>query len=80
MIDSYYFGHIIVDGKEYASDVIIFPDRVKAGWWRIEGHALHIEDIEDVIGEKPEVLIIGTGYVGMIRVLSETEERLNLRA
>jgi len=76
MIDSYHFGHIIIDGREYTSDVIIFPDRVKAGWWRIEGHTLHTEDIEDVIGEKPEILIIGTGYAGMMRVLAETTQRL----
>jgi len=76
MISSYSFGRIIIDGKEYTSDVIIFPDRVKAGWWRIEGHTLHIEDVEDVIGEKPEVLIIGTGYAGMMRVLAETRQRL----
>ncbi len=76
MIDSYHFGHIIINGKEYTSDVIIFPDRVKASWWRIEGHTLHIEDVEDVIEEKPEVLIIGTGYVGMMRVLAETKKRL----
>jgi len=76
MIDSYHFGRIIIDEKEYTSDVIIFPERVKAGWWRLEGHALHIEDVEDVIGEKPEVLIIGTGYAGMMRVLTATRQRL----
>lgn len=74
MIDSYDFGRIVVDGKAYTSDVIIFPDRVKDNWWRKEGHALHIEDIESVVKEKPEVLIVGTGNYGLLKVLPETKE------
>jgi hypothetical protein len=74
MIDSYDFGRIVVDGKACTSDVIIFPDRVKDNWWRKEGHALHIEDIESVIKENPEVLIVGTGKYGLLKVLPETKE------
>ncbi len=74
MINSYDFGRIVVDGKAYTSDVIIFPDRVKDNWWRKEGHALHIEDIETVVKEKLEVLIVGTGKYGLLTVLPETKE------
>ena len=74
MINSYDFGRIIVDGKAYTNDVIIFPDKVKDNWWRKEGHALHIEDIETVVEEKPEVLIVGTGKYGILKVLPETKE------
>lgn len=73
-IDPYDFGRIVVDGKTYTSDVIIFPDRVKDNWWRKEGHALHIEDIESVIGEKPEVLIVGTGNYELLEVLPEAKK------
>ena len=73
-IDSYYFGRIVVDGKAYTSDVLIFPNRAKDNWWRKEGHALHIEDIESVVKEKPEVLIVGTGKYGLLEVLPETKE------
>jgi hypothetical protein len=74
MINSYDFSRIVVDGKAYTSDVIIFPDRVKDNWWRKEGHALHIEDIESVVKEKLEVLIVGTGKYGLLKVLPETKE------
>ena len=74
MIDSYDFGRIVVDGKAYTSDVIISPEKVKDNWWRKEGHALHIEDIETVVEEKPEVLIVGTGNYGLLKVLQETKE------
>jgi hypothetical protein len=73
-IDSYDFGRIIVDGKAYTNDVIIFTGRVKDNWWRKEGHALHIEDIELAVAEKQEVLIVGTGKYGMLNVLPETKE------
>ena len=73
MIDSYTFGKIVIDGNTYNSDVIIFPDRVDASWWRKEGHKLHIEDITEIIQEKPEVLVVGTGNTGLMRVLPETK-------
>ena len=71
MIESYSFGRVVIDGKVYSSDVIVFPDRVKVGWWRREGHRLHIEDLNDVVAVKPEVLVVGTGYVGLMRVPDE---------
>ena len=74
MIDAYDFGRIVVDGKAYTGDVIIFPDGVKANWWRKEGHALHREDIESVLKAKPEVLIVGTGKYGILKVSSHTRE------
>ncbi len=75
-ISHYSFGRIIVDGKTYTSDIIIFPDRVKSSWWRLEGHLLQIPDLKDIIDEKPPVLIIGTGYYGTMRVPDETVKHL----
>jgi len=74
MIDSYQFGKIIIDGKTYTSDLIIYPERIEAGWWRKEGHALSIEDISGIIAFSPDILIVGTGMSGLMRVLSETEK------
>ncbi|MCL6583874.1 MAG: MTH938/NDUFAF3 family protein [bacterium] len=67
-IDDYTFGSIVIDGLRYDSDVKIFPDRIISSWWRKEGHLLRIEDIADVLESKPEVLIVGTGYSGCLRV------------
>ena len=74
MIDSYDFGRIVIDGKEYTSDLIIFPNRVMGGWWRKEGHRLHINDLDEVLTEKGEVLVVGTGYSGLMKVPTETKE------
>jgi len=77
MIDSYDFGQIVVNGRRYTSDVIVFPDRVREGWWRKGGHRLCVEDIEEAVEEgKPEVLVVGTGYSGLMKVLPETESYL----
>lgn len=68
MIEHYEFGKIIINGKKYNRDLILYPNKINDSWWRKEGHRLSIEDIEEIINEKPEVLIIGTGYMGIMEV------------
>jgi hypothetical protein len=75
MIDSYDFGRVVIDGKEYTDDVIIFPDHVQGSWWREEGHLLQVKDLDDVFSLKPAKLIIGTGYSGMMEVGSDVREK-----
>lgn len=76
MIDSYGFGRITINGKRYTNDVIVFSDRVKDNWWRKEGHRLQVEDIETVVKQKPEVLVVGTGCFGLVKIPVETVEFL----
>lgn len=75
-IDSYHFGTIVVNGQNYTSDVIIFRDKVNAHWWRKAGHELHLEDLTEVMAEKPEVLVVGTGALGLVKVLPEVKPGL----
>jgi hypothetical protein len=77
MIDAYDFGWIVIDGRTYTNDLIIFPDRIEAEWWRREGHALHIEDIESIVAAKPELLIVGTGKYGVLKVPAQTRAYLH---
>ncbi len=67
-IEKYSFGKIEIDGTEYTSDVIIYPDGVDGKWWRLEGHLLQMPDLEAVIGKKPDIIVVGTGYMGVMRV------------
>jgi hypothetical protein len=71
-IEHYSFGRITIDGTTYTSDVIIYPGRVDSSWWRKEGHGLQMTDLTGVIAAKPEVLIIGTGAYGVMKVPKET--------
>jgi len=75
-IQSYAFGEMVIDGKAYSSDLIIFPNRIFSGWWRIEGHWLHIEDLADVLKDNPDVIIVGTGFSGVMKVPEELKENL----
>ena len=79
IIDSYQFGLIVVNGKRYTSDVIIFPDRVRDNWWRKSSHQLHLENIAEVMTENPEVLVVGTGASGLMKVLPEVEQSLGAK-
>jgi len=81
MIDSYDFGVMVINGKRYTSDVIVFPERVMSGWWRREGHRIYVEDLKEVFSRKPplEVLVIGTGYSGLVKIMPEVNEALKER-
>jgi hypothetical protein len=75
-IEHYSFGSITIDDKTYTSDVIIYPGRVDSSWWRKEGHNLQIVDLTDVIKAKPDVLVVGTGSSGAMRVPRDTFSHL----
>jgi hypothetical protein len=65
MIEKSAFGSIQIEGKNYTTDIIIYPDgRVSDNWWRRHGHRLRLEDIENLILAKPDVIVIGTGVYG----------------
>lgn len=75
-IDAYSFGSMTVDGEIYNADLIIFPDRIKAEWWRREGHALAVEDLDEVLAYKPEILVIGRGYSSCMQIPPDTKKAL----
>ncbi|MBD3263768.1 MAG: hypothetical protein GF375_01540 [Candidatus Omnitrophica bacterium] len=75
-IQEYSFGKIKVDGKTYKNDLIIFPDKILPGWWRKEGHSLFLEDLKEVLSYHPQVLIVGTGASGAMKVPQETKKFL----
>jgi len=45
-------------------------------WWRQQGHALSVPDLEDVMVARPDVLVVGTGYFGRMSVSQETRRYL----
>jgi hypothetical protein len=72
MIESYNFGRITIDGKRYHTDILVFPNKIKTDWLRKEGHRLQIADLKEALEAKPEVLVVGTGYSGLMAVPPET--------
>lgn len=78
-IDSYSFGRIVINGETYTSDVIIYPGRVDGAWWRQEGHLLRVADLEEALQAGPDVLVIGTGSYGVMRVPGETVDLISAK-
>lgn len=72
-IDSYHFGEIVIDGVSYTSDLIIASGSIHTRWFRREGHAVAISDLDKYIPKDCKKLIIGTGASGLCRVLPEIE-------
>jgi hypothetical protein len=76
VIDSYKFGEMVIDGKAYHADLVIYPDRIDASWWRKTGHAVWLDDLQDILLAQPKYLVVGTGSPGLMEVLPETQEYL----
>lgn len=68
IIRGYSFGTITVDGRIYESDVIIRPNQVQDGWWRKDAHNLQIDDISALLADPPEILVVGQGAYGRMRL------------
>ncbi len=74
LVEDYGFGRIVIDGKTYTSDVKIIGEKVVPNWWRKEGHHLYPEDITDILVSDCEVLVVGTGAYGVMKVDPRVEQ------
>ncbi len=84
MISEVSFARIVINGKEYNYDVVIYPDG------RIERRKKHLskkyadlynhtplsrEELEETLKDvKPEIIIIGTGLDGRMVVMEEAKK------
>ncbi len=73
-IQSYRFGHMVVDGEQHTQDLILLPERVATNWWRKTGHQLDVEDLDQVLHAAPEILVVGTGAHALMIVPQETRQ------
>lgn len=77
MIESFSFGTMKIDGRQYTSDLIIYPDGyVQDAWWRARGHALSLADIVGLVEKKPNIIIAGTGVNGRMKPDASLSEYL----
>jgi hypothetical protein len=67
-VDSYDFGHIVIDGVSYRQDLLIWPGNIKTDWWRRESHLLQLDDLAEALAANPEVLVVGMGQPGRMQV------------
>ena len=78
LINSYQFGEIKINNNIYHDDVIIYPDKLNDKWWRDEGHRLHVSDIKDLKNYDLDMVIIGTGASGRMKVDPKLKEYFDL--
>jgi len=76
MIEAYSFGSLTFAGKRYDKDLKILGGEIRAGWWREEGHRVDVGDIRDILEAKPDVLVVGTGAYGVMKVSGRLKKAL----
>jgi hypothetical protein len=73
MIDSFVFGSFVVDGKKFDSNISIINGVARQARY-LEGHILVESDFDKLIAARPEIIIIGTGASGVVRVQEEIRQ------
>ncbi len=71
MIDSTEFGLVVVNGKIYRSDVLVFWDGEVKKLEVSVRHLFGMPEFREVEKRRPEVLIIGNGQYGLLEVSRE---------
>lgn len=75
-IDSYSFGCFVIDNKIYRHDIKIINNEIRL--WK--DHGLNMGDVSDILENKPEIVIIGTGEVGVVNVSEEIKNFIEKKA
>jgi hypothetical protein len=76
MIENYSFGHMVVDGRDYDEDLKVVGDRILDNWWRQKGHRVALDDLKDILSADPDILVIGMGASGNMRVPDDLRSAL----
>ena len=77
MIDACAFGSMTIDHQSYTSDLMIYPDgRIVDAWRRAAGHRLDLDDIRDLLSSGPDILVVGTGIYGLMRIRKNLKDVL----
>jgi hypothetical protein len=77
IIDSVSYGEIVIQGKTYYSDMVL--------WWNGENALLektHIIDtplLEKILKKGPDSVVVGTGIKGTVKILPGVREKLEKR-
>ena len=79
MIEDYNFGSIVINGETYNHDVQVFWTDQVFDWWRNDSHVIDVEDVIDVVEQKPESIVIGTGESGMAKVTEAAQKFIEAR-
>jgi hypothetical protein len=76
-IDELIFGSIVVEGKKYRRDILLFADgtvkKRKGGFLMFGSHKIKKQELEELSQGQPEIIIVGTGTNGAAHIAPEAE-------
>jgi len=76
-IDGLTFGSIVVEGKKYHRDVLIFADgtvkKRKGGFLMFGSHKIKKQELEELSQGQPETIVVGTGTNSAAHITPEAE-------
>lgn len=79
-ISDYHFGKMQIADQIYTRDLILSPGQIIPDWRRAEGHRLALSDLKASLDEnKPEILVLGTGKFGLLKVPESVLRELQSR-
>ncbi len=76
MIQAFEFEKIVIDGREFGTDVMIYPNGKIKKWKRKDEHDLRASDIKKIVKQHPKRVILGLGTVGNLNVRPKVYEML----
>ena len=76
MITEFSFGRIVVEGQTCNNDIKIVQGKLVPDWWRRSGHSVEIDDVQDVLDSDSEILVIGKGQPGYMRITDSLRQHL----
>jgi hypothetical protein len=77
MVQAFEYGQITIADKDYTEDILVFPNGDIELSNRTDEHEVKLEDIKALIKSKPEVLVLGLGTIGMVKVKPELKKKLS---
>lgn len=78
-IDSTDFGRIVIDGKK-CNDVLIVNNEILERDWGSGSHRISNAEAEKLLIGDPDIIIIGTGQGGVLKVDNNVVEKIRKNA
>jgi hypothetical protein len=74
-IDSTSFGQVVINGQSFG-DVLIVGGEIKPRRRIGSSHRIGLSEVEALLSQAPDVILIGTGQSGVLKVDSISKQRI----
>ncbi len=76
MIESISLGKLLFMGKVSRSDTIVYNEHMDTKWWIKGRNMIDVCDIQDVLSEKPDIVVVGLGFIMPIKISDQSVEKM----